>query len=1057
MNLLRLHLSGFGYFADLSLPAGDGERIHPNLTVIHGPNEAGKSTLLTFVRYVLFGFPARERDRRYPPRAGGRHGGRIELEDDDGRRYVVERFAGRKGGALIVTAADGGREDPAILPRLLGHASPDLFNNVFAFDLDQLRNVTSLQQAGVTDSIYSAGLGSAGLPQVMAHFESARREVYRPQGKTQPVARTIADLQAVDEALDELADAASQYGGHLDQLEQVQSALVETDRGRARAEKARARLERLHQAWPDWVALGELEERIHAIAERPDFPSDPLTRLESAEQRLAAAGTRKEQEQAEFARWEREVAALHIDQGLLDDEAAVDALRRSHDAFAQSLKDLPERRAEAETLEREIQLALRALGPEWEPERADRFDTSLPVRTELREQAQALAASERDAREAELRREAALQALREAEEARDLAAAAVAAIPAPLLDAEALRGRRAVLTAVREQLTRVASARDLRRQETQRLTELQVQQPALKPAPAWRRPEWITAAALAAAVALVVIVGVLAGGVALALGIVGGVLLAAAGGLIWRRAAQSAPDPSAWREFDRTLAVQGERRRDADEAVKEQETRLATLGAEAALDAVESIRDVEAAEEIVEGMQRQFEERRQREAEVRTAARRLPALRRRQEEADHRLADAARSQENAQTAWTAWLEAQGLPATMRPDGVADLFGRLDTLHATQRQLHDRRRRAAAIEHDIDEFATAALSLLERRCPERQRLAPAEIGPAVEALIAAFDESRTAAQRKAHLDQQVTEARRRLTAATADCAAAERALQGLLTQGRAEDAAEFRKIAAEQAHRAKLLRRANELRMALTQRSGPGEALAAFRRELAATDAARLERERERTKTHLVEQARRHDDLTTRQAQLQLQIANLEQDARAAELRERRVVLQEQLAEQAQEWVTLTLAGALLEQARHRYEEDRQPAVVHRAEDYFAHITNGRYPQLKAPIEEHEIEVMQRDGERKPTDALSRGTQEQLYLALRFGLIEEFADRSARLPVIVDDILVNFDPERATRAAEALRQLSRSNQVIVFTCHPRIVDLFNEVSPGVATIPLPDWR
>ena len=85
--------------------------------------------------------------------------------------------------------------------------------------------------------------------------------------------------------------------------------------------------------------------------------------------------------------------------------------------------------------------------------------------------------------------------------------------------------------------------------------------------------------------------------------------------------------------------------------------------------------------------------------------------------------------------------------------------------------------------------------------------------------------------------------------------------------------------------------------------------------------------------------------------------------------------------------------------------------------------------------------------------LSRGTEDQLYLALRFGLIGEFGKRAAHLPVVVDDILVNFDPSRARRAAAAFVQLAETNQVLVFTCHPSTVEYFREASPGVAVIRL----
>ena len=57
------------------------------------------------------------------------------------------------------------------------------------------------------------------------------------------------------------------------------------------------------------------------------------------------------------------------------------------------------------------------------------------------------------------------------------------------------------------------------------------------------------------------------------------------------------------------------------------------------------------------------------------------------------------------------------------------------------------------------------------------------------------------------------------------------------------------------------------------------------------------------------------------------------------------------------------------------------------------------------------------------------------------MILEMGQRSERLPVIVDEALVNFDPDRGTRAAGSFIELSQTNQVLVFTCHPQIVDWF----------------
>ena len=83
--------------------------------------------------------------------------------------------------------------------------------------------------------------------------------------------------------------------------------------------------------------------------------------------------------------------------------------------------------------------------------------------------------------------------------------------------------------------------------------------------------------------------------------------------------------------------------------------------------------------------------------------------------------------------------------------------------------------------------------------------------------------------------------------------------------------------------------------------------------------------------------------------------------------------------------------------------------------------------------------------------MSRGTREQLYLSLRFGLIREFGERTERLPVVVDEVLVNFDPKRAGHAARAFAELANTNQVLVFTCHPETVALFTDVASETQVI------
>ena len=61
------------------------------------------------------------------------------------------------------------------------------------------------------------------------------------------------------------------------------------------------------------------------------------------------------------------------------------------------------------------------------------------------------------------------------------------------------------------------------------------------------------------------------------------------------------------------------------------------------------------------------------------------------------------------------------------------------------------------------------------------------------------------------------------------------------------------------------------------------------------------------------------------------------------------------------------------------------------------------------------------------------------MALKFGLIDEYADSSEGMPVLMDDTIVNFDPERLSAVCASIVDISVRHQALVLTCHAGFVD------------------
>jgi uncharacterized protein YhaN len=140
---------------------------------------------------------------------------------------------------------------------------------------------------------------------------------------------------------------------------------------------------------------------------------------------------------------------------------------------------------------------------------------------------------------------------------------------------------------------------------------------------------------------------------------------------------------------------------------------------------------------------------------------------------------------------------------------------------------------------------------------------------------------------------------------------------------------------------------------------------------------------------------------------------------------------------------LGTARSLLQRTLAQHERERQPAVIAKASDHFDRVTGGRYVSLLADSGvdgKRAIRVLSAKGELVDAANLSRGTAEQLYLCLRLGLADSFAERSVSLPVVLDDVLVNFDPDRARAVATELAASARSHQIIFMTCHPHLAEL-----------------
>ena len=279
MRVDRIRVGAFGRIRDLDTGPGALEK----LVVVLGPNEAGKSTLFTFLTTALYGFQPASRERNpHVPWGEDEASGLIRVRLDGGGCAEIERtLRSQSAGRLTV---DGGTTDlrNQAVP-WVGHVPRTVFRQVFAITLGELAGLDEETWARIQDKMIGS-MGAADLNSARAVAETLEREageIWRPNRRGH---QRLRDIQgAVRELRGRRASAQDRDARMrrlVDERETVRAALHEV---RERRQIDRFEVERAQTLLPVKRQL----ERIDALrleggsaAALRGLPPDPAGRVE---------------------------------------------------------------------------------------------------------------------------------------------------------------------------------------------------------------------------------------------------------------------------------------------------------------------------------------------------------------------------------------------------------------------------------------------------------------------------------------------------------------------------------------------------------------------------------------------------------------------------------------------------------------------------------------------------------------------------------------------------------------------------------------------------------
>jgi uncharacterized protein YhaN len=1062
MRIAQLQLMAYGPFRGLELDLSA-----PGIHVVFGRNEAGKSTTLRAINGLLYGIDVQTLDAHLHKPSDLRIG--AVLTGNDGTRLRVVR---RKGASKTLLDEAGQAIDDAVLQRMLHGVTQSTFENAFGLDLRRLHLGAKALLAGGGDvggSLFDASVGGGGDARaLLAQLEKEAESVYKPRGSALPLNEALKSFAEATKAIKETQRLPEAFVVQEKALDEGRKRRAELIAQRTELAARRAQIQRAKQRIP-------LERKRAAatavLAELGDVARH-ATRIASLTSRLAAyerALIAHRDDTTASERLRDRVAEAARRAGVPADAKALRLDVRTQSRISKYLHERTELAARLESCR--VQLAT-------EERELARQRTSVPASRTV----DPVALASLDRAVAQARKLGDLAARHATENARatrrrsDVEGKAVAAglFEGPI---EAFVALRPPAEPVLDELAaRAAAAERLLSKKSDKVTELETRLATLEQELAEATGDFAppTAAELRAARDV-------RDDAWTKLRDAGGAPSLAVSSA-FERAVRDADELAdrMIREADRvttlarlraqhaTLVQQRaqatvERDRAAHErAAIDDEHRalwkaaLAASAPPAALAGVASPSAGAAEPRLGLAEMRAWATKHAQIVEAFAAVR----------EGEHDAAETARTMNAARDELSTALAAVDPDAGAVASGPATLVSLLDRaaahlerIETTRRAVDDASRAITTLESKIEErlavVARDEAALADARAKLAELVSPLgiaddadadEVTRALDALRELFGledqradvESRAAAA-GAEAREFDDEATRAATELAPDlCGLVAREIVAQLGARKDKAVAALAAIEDADAHLAEL------------EHGVIPDEIAAL-----AADADAANRALEEVDTRLLDL----DDELTKEthaiARNELGLEQMRADTGAAEQAAQAQEALERIRSNVERFVRARVGSIILAREIERYREENQGPLLTKASELFARLTLGGFSGVRAGFNDKDKVVIKcvREGNVEvDVEGLSEGTRDQLYLSLRIASLLRYADLAEPMPLVLDDVLIQFDDERSRAALQIIAELSTRMQVLFFTHHARVVDLARAAVPaGLLTV------
>lgn len=982
MKLKGMEIYGYGKWENIKI-----EKLN-DFHCFYGQNEAGKSTLMSFIHSMLFGFPSKKgNERNYKPKNSSQYGGKLIVTLPDGQEATIERVKERTPDEVNVVLSSGRSGGYALLEELLQGMDQSLYRAIFSFDLFDIQNVQSFSKEDLGHFLFSSAVvGTDGILKAEQYLQKQLDLRFKPSG-TKPVLNN--GLKELKKAYEDLKKAEKTNSLYKERTEKKEELISSNEQLEEEVEQ----LEELLSSLKKWLTVEEVY--IHYLSllteERQldvdDFPIDGLKRLDTLQQKKEVLEDQRNELITKRNNLEKKLLNADLQKEILENRAEIEAVCERNTVRENQVQTKKELQLEIKALEEELQHMSDKLHMQISEEEILSFDTSMFQKELITN------VTKKKSRLTDKK----VQLDEESETVRT-----------ELSNLEnKINEKRKQLLSKEERTNIVNKITTFEQKEShhQRLNEIDVKiqlltekfKQAIAKDKKSKKIEYMKLSSLFLLFIFIGLWGFLEDSFLTQALAIGGICLTFISSFFKQKAGYS-------------------------DGIKEELDYLSQQKVE--LERKEPI----AAKEQVDNWKQQIERNKQQEAEVAEYAHRLDYVNSQYEKiiAAYEVWEDEMREVNSKIDRIA--EPYKLNKATMKNQLLDAFLLIEEMKSTIRKKKVKKTKLDTLSQsiiNIEEKLTHYFSLLtiEPRSYADGVIQLKEVIDKERNKLANFEKNK---EIKESIQSDITIIEEKIANRDND-------IQSLLKEADVPSIVSFKEkgMAAQRKQAIKEELRTEKLKLNMTNLSK--EKLNKY------VESRPTE---EQIKEYQISIDTKKEKITKQQEilhHLSYEIKQLEEGGIYADLLHKYKQLKAEWNELAKEWAVYATAKSLLSETVNTFKEEEFPKILKKAEGYFSDLTLGQYKRILYDSDKNQLLLEHKEGMFFEPRSLSQSTAEQLYISLRLSLAEIVFSRY-QLPFIIDDGFVNFDHKRVEEVMRVLR--GKEQQVIFFTCHKGMLQSFN---------------